>query len=578
MVSVVVQKVNHTVADHVRPRGRTGNPARLERVDRLDCRAMDTAAGDGPHSRHVRDRAVTVGVGALLTLGVIIVGWLYLVPPIPSDHLNYLDAARDFPVDPGENAPQHQFLRIGLTLPMRAAMLLFGYSQAAYYVVPLLASVALVLAVYALGTMKFSRAVGVAAAVLTVGNTIVFVDLTAPLPDLLATALFSWAAVIAVAIRGHRWGLGDGRRERIALLVVGALLGWSYLAREYIVFIWPLIALALLGVRGPAAWSWAGLREVGRTVAGRLPRLLWVAIPLVVIGLGETVLNAVVFGDPLARFTTAAGHGDVLAEGINGEEYQGHLRRWYLSRIWWILYGTPEGVWLVGAIIALGVGALVAFRRLWFLAAWAVLFYVPLVLLGGVLSPTMTMLRLVKERYWYPAFPALFLGAIAVVWLMTRAAVRFIPFLGGKAGAIAGLVALAVGIIPVGIAHAERRDDISYRVNGATQMEQLRGWLERNGADVDVIRADRRSVRIVNIFASGPFGGKVWDGETIGWYPELPPRPGDYALFYSVDSPVCGLCDNDVHALFGGATPSAPSAWELVFATDDGVIELYLVR
>lgn len=521
---------------------------------------------------------MTVGAGALLALGVIVVSVLYLVPPIPSDHLNYLDAARDFPIDPGENAPQHQFLRIGLTLPMRAAMLIFGYSQAAYYAVPILAAVALALALYALGTILFSRAVGVGAAVLTLGNTIVFIDLTAPLPDLLATALFSWAAVIAMAVRSHRWGLTTRRRELIALLVIGALLGWSYLAREYIVFVWPLIVLALLDVREPARWSRAGLRDLLRSVAGRLPRLGWVAIPLVVVGIGETALNAVVFGDPLARFTTAAGHGDVLASGANAETYQGHLRRWYLSRIWWILYNQPEGIWLAGAVITLGVGAIVAVRKLWFLLAWVVLFYVPLVLLGGVLSPTMTMLRLIKERYWYPAFPALFLGAIAVVWLLTRAAVRLIPFLRGKAGAIAGLVALAVGIVPVGFAQAERRDDSVYRVNGATQMEQLRTWLDEHGADVGVIRADRRSVRVMNIFASGPFGGKIWDGETIGWYPDLPPRPGDYALFYSVDSPVCDLCNVDAHALFGGATPAAPATWELVFETEDGVVQLYLVR
>lgn len=539
---------------------------------------METAADDRPLARRASDRALTLGIGAVLTVVVVIVELFYLVPPIPSDHLNYLDAARDFPIDPGEDAPQHQFLRIGLTLPMRAAMLVFGYSQATYYVVPMLATVALVLAVYALGTMLFSRAVGVAAAILTVGNTIVFVDLTSPLPDLLTTALFTAAAVVAVAIRQGRRVVAPGRREHVALLVIGLLLGWSYLAREYIVFVWPVIALALLDVGWPASWDTAGLRAMLRKAVERLPRLAWVAASLVVIGIGETVLNAIVFGDPLARFTTAAGHGDVLASGTNATEYQGHLRRWYLSRIWWILYETPEGIWLVGAIVALGIGAIVAFRRLAFLLAWAAFFYVPLVLLGGALSPTMTMLRLVKERYWYPAFPALFLGAVAVVWLVVRAGARLIPLLRARAGFVAGIVALAAAIVPVGIAQAERHGDVIYRVNGATQMEQLRGWLATHGDDVGIIRADRRSVRVVNIFASGPFGGRVWDGETIGWYPESPPRPGDYALFYSIDSPVCPLCNNDAHELFDWETPTAPDDWELVFTTDDGVVDLYHVR
>src|SRR5690606_7505617 len=146
---------------------------------------------------------------------------------------------------------------------------------------------------------------------------------------------------------------------------------------------WPVIVLALLDVRLPSGWSLDGLRMVLRTMRRRLPRLGWVVLPLLVVAAGELALNAAIYGDPLARLAAAAGHGDVLAAGTNAEEYQGRRRRWYLSRIWWILYETPEGVWLVGAVVALGLGTFVAFRRLWFPLAWAAFLYVPLVLLGG---------------------------------------------------------------------------------------------------------------------------------------------------------------------------------------------------
>jgi hypothetical protein len=69
----------------------------------------------------------------------------------------------------------------------------------------------------------------------------------------------------------------------------------------------------------------------------------------------------------------------------------------------------------------------------------------------------------------------------------------------------------------------------------------------------------------------------AWDGEVIGWYPDVPPESGDYVVFYSVDSEVCYLCNNEIHRLFEGETPTAPADWPLVFSSDDGVIEVYRV-
>lgn len=514
----------------------------------------------------------TAATAIALAVATAIVGLMYLWPPIPSDHINYLDAARDFPVDPGPNAPQHQFMRIGLTLPMRLAMEVFGYSQATYHVVPLIATIVLVLAVFALGSMQFSRTVGLAAAVLTVGNSLIFVDISSPLPDLVSTAQFCAALTVAVAVRQGRALVTATRwRQTGALVAIGLLLGWSYLTREYIVFVWPLVPLVLV--------RWAGIR---RTAALAARRWSVVAAPMLAIAAGEALLNAAVYGDALARWTVSSGHGELLDEQTYAADYQGHLRRWYLSRLWVVLAETPEGAWLTAAVVVLGVGALVPVRTrtaraLRFLLLWALLVYVPLTLLGGVLDPEQPMLRLIKERYWYPILPAILLGATATVWLAVRAAIRLIPPFRAAAGLIAGAALLGVTAVPVATAHEQRLNDISYRVNGATQMEQLRTWLRANRDEVRVVRSDRRTVRVISIFANEPVGQTAWDGEVIGWYPEAPPEPGDYVVFYSVDSPVCYLCNNEIHRLFEGETPTAPDEWPKVFSTDDGVIEVYRV-
>ncbi|HZC27708.1 MAG TPA: hypothetical protein VE287_11840, partial [Actinopolymorphaceae bacterium] len=142
----------------------------------------------------------TAAVGAALVVLAAVFESRYLPQPYPSDQLTYLRAARDLP-HTAAGMPVHEVTRFGLTLPLRAAIEVFGYSEAAYYVVPVLTGLGLVLAVYLLGTMLFARTVGVAAAAFTVANNVVLFDLLAPLPDVPATALLTWAIVLAVAIR-----------------------------------------------------------------------------------------------------------------------------------------------------------------------------------------------------------------------------------------------------------------------------------------------------------------------------------------------------------------------------------------
>lgn len=517
---------------------------------------------DPDRMRNRRGGLLTTAVGAVLALGVGLVEFAYRVTPFPSDQINYFEAAWSFPSHP-TYAGLHQFLRHGLILPIRAAQEIFGYSQAAFLVVPMLASVALAVAVYLLGTLLLgSRTVGVAAAVLTVGNSLVFPDLTQPLPDLMATSLLAWAVVLALAIRQRRRLVTDTSwRLALALTGVGLLMGWSYLTREYIVFLWPLVPLLLVR------------RVPVRTTA-------WVVLPLALIGVGEILLNAAVFGQPLARLQASASHG---SEPSPIADHIGHDRVWYLAQLPEILGGMPEGRWLLAALAAAVVGAFFS-RRLAFLLCWALLFYLPLVALGGLLDPSEPKLRIVKERYWLPLVPAVTLSAVAGLWLAVRRVTSWLPVLRGYATTLAAVAAIVAVAFPVTIAHQARSGpahplNASYAANGGTGLEQLRTWLAEHSGEVDTLWAEKRTRRLVRIFAHGAFGGKLWDGELVHLTPEdaRQPSAGDYVVFYSARSTLCNECKLNAWRLLGNPL-QIPPGWQRVFLSGDRMVEVYRVR
>lgn len=514
-------------------------------------------------------RAAAVAADCLLGLTAVAVAVLYRLPPIPSDPINYLVAASYFPNHP-DRVIEHQYLRIGLVLPLRLAYDAFGYAQAAYLVVPILAALLLVMSVHALGTMLFNRYVGVAAALLTLTNSVVFPDLTQPLPDLPATALLTTALALALALRQRRpWACVTRRREIGVLLAIGALLGWSYLCREYIVFCWPAVALVLLR---------------------RLPwrRLLWIVVPLVVVAVGEAVLSWLTFHDPLARLHTAAASGSGTPITT---DYIDRARSWYLLRFPDRLRASPEGWWLrMAAVVAIG-GAAISWR-LRLLVAWGALFFVPLVLLGGWANPHAPMLRLYLPRYWVPIIPPLALACTGVVYLLARHATQLLaryatratPLPQTRATLVAGILTLLVTVVPVGVSQQARATDMSvplnqaYAANGGTQFEQFRSWLILHRGEVRTMWGEPRTLRIVGFFVNSPAGTPVWTGTLRTWsVRSKKPATGDHVLLYSAYSDACQPCRLHVEGSLGVHPAQPPSTWRLVFTTRDRVVQLYRV-
>jgi hypothetical protein len=525
---------------------------------------------------------IAVLVGGLLVGGCLMLQLLWLAPPFPADQIHYLQAARDFPSKPPDTF-DHQYLRYGLIAPIRLAIEVFGYSQAAYYAVPVASGALLVTSTFALGVLWFGRVVGALGALLVLGNSAVFEIVSMPLPDVPATACFVAAVALAVALRQRRsWAAATWRRRAAVLLLIGSLLAGSYLCREYLLALWPLVGLLLVGpIRR---------REFG-----------WLAAPVAASIAAETWINAVVVGDPLARFHAVAAHGTGVSPPEIAATYQDKSSWVYLTRLPTALSDAPEGRWLLGLLAATVVGGVVAVsalrgplrssalgrdprvRRLGLLLLWILLLWAPLTLLGGLLDPAQPKLRLQLTRYWFPVFPAVFLGGVAVAWLAGRAAARAIPPLRRSAGTVAvvaGVTAAVAGLSPLVIAADSRAGDIRYRVNGASQLEDLRSWLAHH-PDVRVIWTDWRTAKVLPLFTTGPFGGTVWDGEIRVLRTRRPaptPARDEYIALYNTDrGQYCGPCRVAAVELFGNP-PMLPATWTRAYQTPDGVVQIYRVR
>jgi hypothetical protein len=519
---------------------------------------LDTASEPVTSREHAAAWRPAVLLGASLTLlyGVLLL--FDLSVPQPVDHSRYMDAARSFPSAPKDPIFDHQYLRIGLTGPTAVAMKVFGYSEVTYHAFPVATALLLFASVYAIGCMLFGRLVGALSAGVLGCVGIVVVAGTELLPDLPATALFTAAVALTIAVRE---GLLPHRR--VWLVVIGVLMGWSYLTREFIVFVWPLVPVLLW--RRVGRWEW-----------------LWGLVPVVLTGIGETALNAHLYGDPLARLHAGSGLGDLPSDPKVAATFH-DLPLWvYLWRLPQQLVRLAEGpgmLLLLGLTLAAGVFVVVRRlrstattheRRVGVFALWVMLLWVPLTLAGGVLNPAHPKLRLQLLRYWYPLFPAFVLGGVAVLWLATRAlrlpdrrrSLAASAVVSCVAVAVAGLAVIGRPGIPGWAGSARVRSDA---------LPEFRSWLARSGAQT--VWVDTKLFRILPIYFVTPTGHRIWHGHMRPMLSPAQPPAGDYVVVYSVGSDACPRCGDSAHAVL----PMVPPTWRPVMTSHDHLLRVWRV-
>jgi 4-amino-4-deoxy-L-arabinose transferase-like glycosyltransferase len=444
---------------------------------------------------------------------------------------------------------------------MRAAIAVFGYSEAAYHVVPILATLTLLLGTYALGTQLFSRPVGAAAAVVVVATTPVFADAADPLPDVFAAGLFTVALSIALAIRRRRleprWWVLAG---------LGFLLGWSYLVREFIVFVWPLIPIVLYRRVG-----WRGL--------------LVLAAPIALQVLGETLLCWNLYGSPLARIHAVTHHAEGPTAPEIARTFRDKPRHVYLLRLPVKLKDYPEGGWLLALLALTLLGGALWRRRFAVIVTWCALLWVPLTLLGGILDPSQPKLRLQLIRYWFPIFPAFVLGGLGALWLIgvfvrdrTRARVGSRQSMAAVAAAVPLVLVLATAATTAGTAAADWWGRLGTPAGGGQDLATFRSWMSKHDQGVPRVWADSHTARILRIYQNGRFGGTAWHATVARAVPGGPtPTQGDLVLFFDADQGrECGFCRKSAREVWG--TPPRPHPdWRQLYATPDGLVKVYAV-
>jgi hypothetical protein len=279
-------------------------------------------------------------------------------------------------------------------------MQIFGYSELSYYFVPAVAALLLVLSTWFLGRLLVSRWVGALAAILIIYNPWVLSELTAPMPDYLGAGLFTTAMALLL------WCWRAGRLDEAplapgtmaVLAMAGLACGWSYLAREFVVILFPLVPLFFYVTRS----RYAGLLPIASTALA-----CWAA---------ELLWGALKFGDPFARLhAVSAPRTGWVGMFIETDPIG------IVSQLPLIFLETPGGLVVVGLLFA---GAAFSVDRsargdprwqlvaFWLIGGW--LFLTTVAMLPVLLLEEGSVyLRVQKFRYWALILPPLFVAGLA---------------------------------------------------------------------------------------------------------------------------------------------------------------------
>jgi hypothetical protein len=454
-----------------------------------------------------------------LTVALYLIGQVvFLQGPHPFDPSWYFRTASDFP----DVAPDLFTLRIGLLAPIRAALLVFGPSEAALYAVPLLSGMALVGAVFATMLLLFRDRVLAGAAALATGlNVNYLVNSSQIFPDLTATATFT-IAFFCLLVGGSR--PEESPRSWVPTVAVafgGLFLGWSYLVREFSPILLPVVAVLVLLLRYP------------------LRRIALLAGAAVATASLELLYGWIYQGDPVV-------HARLLRERGTADVVDGEVRMAYIQDQLGSLFDTllvfPRLLlaWDTGWAFILLAGlsllalALLRDRRLWLLAAWFLSFLVTMALVGlGSFSSGRWVLNITNIRYWYPIFPPLVMGAFGGLWLLLRC--RFDGPRGLPYARLAAVGLAAVVLLPAfrEFSNCDARE--AWRNDPAKRWHELRSWLSTpEAAQANVVWTDRYTSRLLPAYTASTFGRSLWDGdvETLDSLGSVPPAPGSLLLVH----------------------------------------------
>lgn len=461
------------------------------------------AAAAAGRDRRRADLLVVVG----LVIALAAVQWLLRESPRPDDPMNYFRFAGVFSgLDHTASVLPigHQPLRLGVLVPVAAAQWTFGYSEAAYMAVPVVALAGFGVATYALARHSLGRVGALAAVGLACLTPLVLEESSHPLPDLPMAMWFT--AAVALLLGTARWSLSTRRQDAVAA-AAGLALGLAWITKENVALLAPAVLAALLLLR----------------LTRR--QLLLVATGAAAVVAVELVSLTALVGDPLARvgvlLDRAASDGEALAGAAASKaqrtaEVQGTFARAVavLPRMLLRTGGAP--VPGMAVMLLAPVGAAIAWRRrrdaaMAVVLVWIVGFWLTMVLIGQLRTGAGGhVLRLANARYWLPIVPALAVGTVVG---LREVAVRL-----GDAGWLgdAGrprLVVVGVTVLAVTVLAPWTLRPSAGLLGGQPHLAEFRSWWVEHRDDHDAVHADF-SLPLVRMFSVDVAQvHDPWDGE-----------------------------------------------------------------
>jgi hypothetical protein len=419
--------------------------------------------------------------------------------PNPYDPARYFWTAVDFSSAPAN----HWTLRIGLVVPVRLAVLLFGASETAFYAVPFAVGLVLAAAVYATMVMLFrDRLVAAAAALVTTLNTDWLLKSSSIFPDTAATATFT-AGFFCLAAAARRPASDEKPWPTVFALCAGVLFGWTYLIREFSPILVPAVLAGTVLLRYPVRRTAA---LVGAALATASLELLYGFLRYRDPFIHARVVHNLDTGLP--PFTPSRARATERLQ----EQFDGLLDTIVLYPRLLLGWGSGWFFLLLIAVFIVGLAVRFRDRRLWILAAWCFSFWIIMAVLGLGSRPSgRWIVDVTIIRYWYPVFPPLVMGAFgALVVLLPKR-----RLMGGRIALVhAVAVPLALLILVPGFIEFRRCEGKNVWPNDpAERWHELRSWFTTPEAErYDLIRTDVKTLRILSGFTTSTFGDPLWGG------------------------------------------------------------------
>lgn len=439
-------------------------------------------------------------VGGITVVLYVIGQLVFLEGPHPYDPARYFRIALEFP-----DVPATLFtMRVGLVAPVRAAILVFGPSEAALYAVPILSGVVLVGAVFATMLVLFrDRALAAAAALLTGLNVHYLVNSSHIFPDVLATALFT-AAVFCLLLAGlhlqRKRSGGGGVLPTILILVAGTLLGWSYLVREFSPILLPAVVALVVAFRYP-------LRQIAVLAVGALTVFLL-----------DPLAGRLVWDRPLLHWRLLLKRDETVdpdklrrMEFVQDQLDSVHGTLLVFPRL--LLAWSSGWAFLVLTAVFLAALVLLRDRRLWLFFMWFASVFVTMTAFGlRSLSSSVWILNITNIRYWYPILPPLIMGALGGLWLLLRAwfpSPRGIYVARGAALCVAAAI-----LVPGFVEFSSCSAKYPRKAGPAEPWHEVRSWfLTPEAAQFDTVYTGLTTWRLLPAYTASTFGRESWRGE-----------------------------------------------------------------